>query len=297
MRILLPSREPAKKTARLVARLNPQLTLSEVHEAISGILGYRDWHDLLGTTGQLAATSDVGLPTIAQLIGRLADQLNIPDEDVQYAVTKGCLFRQDRVGLDEQLLLRTKLWRARFFGPQGRGKPGTVVKDAAFGSVPVYLKRPGQPSHVVTDMGNVGIRADFEIVTPRKPLPDFVPTRLWLPYGYWVLKDGARVIYSRDYKPMWRVDGDHVERLDPWLWIKGIEARVWFAEQAGTVEWYKGVPRELALSELARHRILELPRLVDVMPYLFDPDIGSVDDAVERLKARRQALESTDLAS
>jgi hypothetical protein len=35
--------------------------------------------------------------------------------------------------------------------------------------------------------------ADFELVTPRVPLEDFVPARLWLPYGYWTLATGPKL--------------------------------------------------------------------------------------------------------
>ncbi len=61
--------------------------------------------------------------------------------------------------------------------------------------------------------------AYFEVVTPRFPLPDFVPSRIWLPYGVWKLSDGSEVLFSRDYLPMWRVSSERTERLAPRLWI------------------------------------------------------------------------------
>lgn len=126
--------------------------------------------------------------------------------------------------------------------------------------------------------------ADFEAVTPRTPLADFVPARLWLPYGYWTLDDGSEVIFARDYLPMWRIAGESVERLDPWLWIEGILETNVFSASRGTVIWERGPARDLALDHLTRRRIFELPRLVDAMPHLIEAGVDSTDRAVEALR-------------
>lgn len=74
-----------------------------------------------------------------------------------------------------------------------------MVIDKAYGSdTPAYLIRSGKPTYLLFDTG-MGSRADFEVATPRKPLADFVSSRLWLPYGYWTLQDGSEVIFARDY--------------------------------------------------------------------------------------------------
>ncbi len=153
-------------------------------------------------------------------------------------------------------------------------------------SRPAYLRIAGRPSSVVYDSGPETC-ADFEVVTPRSPLADFVPSRLWLPYGYWTLSDGSQVIFARDYLPMWRIVEGVVERLEPWYWIKGINAAFNFAQSRGTSDWAAGDARELVLAHLAQHRILGLPRLVDVMPHLLEPEVGSIAKGVGRLRERR----------
>jgi hypothetical protein len=136
----------------------------------------------------------------------------------------------------------------------------------------------------MSDTG-MALRADFKVVTPRTPLPDFVPSRLWLPYGYWTLRDGSEVMFSRDYFPLWRIAQGAVERLDPWLWIKDKTAETHFTKAAATVVWAVGPARELALQHLVARRIFELPKLVDVMPHLFEPDVDKIADGVGRLHA------------
>jgi hypothetical protein len=143
----------------------------------------------------------------------------------------------------------------------------------------------------------IGTCADFEVITPRQVMPDFVPARLWLPYGYWTLNDGSEVIYARDYLPLWRIHAGRIERLSPWFWIKGEKRNFNFAHSLGRVDWASGPARALALEHLDRHRVRGLPRLADAMPHLLEPGVESVSSAVERLRETNgDVLEYPDYA-
>ena len=84
----------------------------------------------------------------------------------------------------------------------------------------VILRSFGRPTTVITQK-NVGGVADFEYISPRNPPLLFLPLRLYLPYGHWIETDRAKVLFSRDYKPMWRIrEGMVVERLNPALWVR-----------------------------------------------------------------------------
>lgn len=285
MRIQLPDLDRPKQAAKYLVRAATNLKLSYVHEALARVLGYRDWHDLSGSCDHHRQTQpgDVCLDDALHIILSIADALGIPYAEVQYAVSKARLLRETRLSLDEQMTLRTSIWRRRLFGCPGRGKPGTVVKDKVYGNTPAYLRRAGRPTYLLFDTG-FGERADFEVATPRAALSDFVPSRLWLPYGVWKLKDGSEVIFSRDYFPMWGISEDRVQRLAPWLWINGIvdQSHFW---KAGGGGWTSSSVREMAISHLAAYRVFELPRLTDVMPHLFEADVDSMADGVRRLYA------------
>lgn len=286
MRIQFPDLGRPKQAAKNLVRLSSGLKLSAAHEALARVLGYRDWHELSISTHPVtsSASREAGADDALRIVLGLADTLGLPDPDVQYAISKARLLRDAPWPMEDQLGLRTKIWRQRVFDSPGRGKPGTVVRDRAHGAnTPAYLRRAGRPTYLLFDTG-MGERADFEVVTPRTPLADFVPSRLWLPYGYWTLQDGSEVIFARDYLPMWRVTEGTVERLDPWLWINGITTEFHFTTSAATVVWASGPARELALYHLTKHRIFELPKLVDVMPYLFGTDVETITDGVERLR-------------
>jgi hypothetical protein len=134
-----------------------------------------------------------------------------------------------------------------------------------------------------TDFGGC---VEYEVVTPKVPLADFVPSRLWLPYGYWTLKDGSVVTFSRDYKPMWRTSQNVCLRLDPWLRVEDIEGQpTHFSTLAGTTAWSHGTARELGIAHLKELRIKCLPKLVDAMAFIISTGAESVGDAVNQMKA------------
>lgn len=293
MRIYFSDLVRPKQAAKYLARAAAELNLATVHEALARALGYRDWHELsiYIQPNSPAATERISLEDVLRIILELADTLALPEAEVQHAVSRARLLRAAPWSIDEHMVLRTSLWRQRVFGPPGRGKPGTVVRDKAYGSkTPAYLRYPGRPTYLLFDTG-FGERADFEVATPRSPLPDFVPSRIWLPYGLWKLSDGSEVLFSRDYLPMWRISNHRTERIAPWLWIKNIVEETHFAN-SGTATWASGPARERAVSYLQRHHISELPRLTDIMPHLFKPEVNSLPDGVARLYATRPGIEA-----
>ncbi len=283
MRILFSDSSRPKAAAKWLSRISSEVKLSSALEAIARATGYRGWHELAGAA-PAPLPSAFELEAARHVILAVADALGLPPGDVQYAIAKSRLLGSAPWRLEEHLTLTTQVWRERVFGAAARGKPGTIVKVCANGEArPAYLSRAGRPSHVVYDTGP-GICADFEAVMPRLPLPDFVPSRLWLPYGFWTLRDGSEVIFARDYLPMWRIADGDVERLDPWLWIESIAETTVYSSQLRTVVWERGAARERAVNHLARHRIFELPRLVDAMPHLVGDDEATIYPSVERLR-------------
>ena len=284
MRIQFLDLDRPKQAAKNLTRVAAGQKLSHTQETLASVLGYRDWHDLAANSRDDRRTTpgELSIEDSLHIILDLADMLELPCAEVQYAVSRARLLRATPWSLDEQMTLRASIWRRCHFGSPGRGKPGTVVRDKAYGAnTPAYLRRAGRPTYLLFDTG-FGERADFEVATPRVTLPDFVPSRLWLPYGVWKLRNGTEVIFSRDYFPMWGVSENRVERLAPWLWINGIldQNHFW---KAGVGGWAGTSVRQMAIDYLAANRISELPRLVDIMPYLFKAHCDSMKDGLRRL--------------
>lgn len=291
MRIKFTDLNRPKMAARLLCRGIDRIKLSSAQEAIARATGYRNWRDLHVETDKCPqATESCNASQAAQLILSISDSLDLEHGDVQYALHRSQLLGSQ--SLEDALKARTIIWRSRLFGPPVRHKMGTIIRVKAHGSSRAgYLKSIRDTADIIYDTG-FGMCADFEVVTPRKPLEDFAPSRLWLPYGYWTLRDGSTVTFARDYKPMWKVKSALVERMDPWLWIDKIVEETHFSTIVGTVGWSYGPAKDLALKHLHTHKISGVPKLLDAMPYLFDPKVRSIDGAVKRMKAVEMADES-----
>lgn len=295
MRFYFSSIERPKSAAKWLHRLRGDIQLSRALETIALATGYRDWFELSRTSiGSSLPLESPPLGAVSDVILSISTSLGMSIGDVHFAVSKSRLLSDKPLSIEDMLRVRAMLWRKRLFGAPARGKPGTVVRIKSPGERSVaYLKAAGRPTHVVLDSG-VGIRADFEVVTPRDPLPDFVPSRLWLPYGFWTLSDGSTVTFSRDYKPMWHISSDCTIRMDPWIWVQGIVAQSYFPSAAVTeIAWEKEPARSRAIAHLKEHRLLDPPKLLDAMPHLFERGIDTISGAVDRL----QELETSSQAA
>ena len=85
--------------------------------------------------------------------------------------------------------------------------------------------------------------------------------------------DGSKVLYSRDYKPLWRLlAGKNPERLQPWVRIKRIESQNFWDDS--NTPWWSSHRREEEEQRLLDFGIRSLPKLVDTLPDLvFSNDI------------------------
>jgi len=290
MRIFYPNLERPKKAAqRLSARL-PHVKLHLAQKAVAKALGYVDWHNLETSHAERPPTpldqcwSTAEFQTIVlKAVADIASVTGATDGDVLYALCGARLTGDRDWELEDHVTLRLDLWRrANVFG-SARRSPGSVIRMKERGRSPriCYLCKFGQPTRVLYDTG-IGHCADFEAVVPRQKLCEFLPARLWQPYGVWKLRDGSEVVFSRDYFPMWRVSDLGVERLPPWLWIEGIESHRHFLGPKDWM-WWDEFTRSRGLAFLAEHEIRGLPILSDALPFVFDLGVETIKDAVQAL--------------
>lgn len=165
--------------------------------------------------------------------------------------------------------------------------PGTLVHlrshslRARFGSTAVLLRCVGNRATLLTDAGKEDVyRQQFSI--PIKPVRDTVPMRLRLPFGHWDLGDGCRVLYSRDFCPLWLVDdtGDTLPVL-PWITVERIsEVRYWTHQHAP----WRDRETELAMESLLQSiGVTSDPLLADALFPLMKESHLSIRGAVMQM--------------
>lgn len=147
---------------------------------------------------------------------------------------------------------------------------------------PAYLLRyEMQLSVLFTDAGHAHV-ARKECWLDEEAVP-FVPKRLRLPYGRWTETDGAIVLFSRDYKPLWRLrSGKEPEPVEPWLWIEHEGREEWLWTPPETPWRSDKIVRKLE-AVLEDAGVIGGPPLVKALDFLFAPDVSTVSGAVRRM--------------
>ncbi|MBF0326795.1 MAG: hypothetical protein HQL42_17235 [Alphaproteobacteria bacterium] len=296
MRFHFPNLTRPKKAAKQLSSVFPDIPLSSIQRAVAVACGYRDWHEL--ETGHAAAeptVMDGHLPEGAfrergiAMSRSLAGALNVHDGDVQAALPDMRLTGNRPFTRDDHEFIRTACWRAGPLPWQAGRHPGVIfrIKSAGFSKTePHWWRRSSGGVRYLDHSTDNGVVATFEAVVPRTRMADFVPRRFWLPYGWMDMKDGSRVLFSRDYLPLWRIADGKVERLKPTTEMHAYRDRQWFREGDGP--WSYGPAREAAERMLAEYDITALPRLVDVLPILILDEHIDVKGAARVLDGVRE---------
>jgi hypothetical protein len=295
MRLYFPDmHRPKKASKRLSAVLS--VPLAAAQRAVARASGFGDWHEMerqfnAGPICPLdqSLSSPIYVERLSHLTMAIAEELSVADGDVQFALTDSRLTGDRQIDLTEQIAIRLTCFRANRLpsvGARQAGAVGTLNVSGRRGEA-VILRHFGRPTETISDRGITTI-ADFEYVSPRCPPQLFLPIRLYLPYGVWTELDNARVLFSRDYKPLWRLrEGRSPERVEPWLHIR-------FKEQAflwhdAETPWQSAELRRFLEHYLIQHDVSRLPILTDALPFLVHSEISGLkmSDAAQLLRAAR----------
>lgn len=164
-------------------------------------------------------------------------------------------------------------------------EPGTIVKvNTGQLAVPrdapaILLSMDGRGSvRLFTDAGTALV-VRREIRLSRVPMLPFAPMRLRLAYGAWTEEDGSKVLFSRDYCPLWRISPDgRVTPEDPWRWITFIDQE-WFWDDVRTPWRNRNKAREI------ERRMQDMgmpgrPKLMSVLDWLVRGEVDDILDGV-----------------
>lgn len=296
MRFYFPNSRRLKKAAKRLVEVIPTLSLSSAQQALAITLGYQDLHEFeQGHAYETPTPLDEKLSEsefrmrLFAVCQQLASVLGIPDGDAQYALSALRLTGDRPLSFSDHEAIRTMCWRAGPMPWAGNRRPGSTfyIKEKRYPLQRAYLRRIEGGVSCITDGADSSLCATFEAVAPRTRIEDFVPRRLVLPYGWWSLKDGSRVIFSRDYNPLWRiVENQRPQRMEPWIWVTEIKDQRWYAKETGK-GWDSEVTRGMAMSDLQANGVRGLPKLVDALPIMIERNTY-INGAVEQMKVVQQ---------
>jgi hypothetical protein len=294
MRIHFQNSTRPKKAAKAVSGATGR-SLSACQHAIAKACGYRDWHELEGSFSASANESFSSenyssdpIEIEAKLVEAITRSLDTNAGDVQYALAVSRLTGNRPANMFETLEVRRKLFETIELTTVHRHKRGAIGKLKAPGrnGEHVILREYGRTTRIITHKSASTEVPYFQYVSPRRTPSLFIPMRLYVPYGVWTEADGAKVLFSRNYKPLWRLrDGHAPERVFPWLWIQYVE-QSHFWRDANTPwsnpDTYKG-----EMARLEAFGIRALPILVEALPLIVHgDDIGDFNEAVPVLQAK-----------
>jgi hypothetical protein len=295
MRIQFHNLTRPKKAAKAVSEETGK-PLAACQQSIAKACGYRDWYDLEGSLSPSfeeidLAKSNLGRPIEQEVavIASVAKSLEANAGDVQFALATSRLTGIHSVAPRVVVEIRRHLFELTDLPPSGRRERGAIgkLRSAGRSGEPVILRSYGRPTKGITHQSAETLLADFEYVSPKQALPLFVPMRLYVPYGVWTEKDGAKVLFSRDYKPLWRLrNGCAPDRINPWLRIEHHE-ETWFWSDANA-PWFNKGTYEKEVTRLEAFGIRAMPVLVEALPLIVHrDDIRSFKDAVPVLEEMR----------
>jgi hypothetical protein len=159
-------------------------------------------------------------------------------------------------------------------------EPGTIVKVKRIRAL--VLKVEQREIRLLADAGILSV-SRREVSVPKVPLEPFAPMRLWLAYGIWTEQDGSKVLFSRDYYPLWRIAPlGTVAADEPWRFVDYAgKADYLFDDE--TAPWWN--PRKAQEIEhlMEKMGVSGAPRLLDVIGILLRGDAENIRQAVRRM--------------
>ena len=267
MSIHSPDQHAFKRAAQALSKLPGASSLSACQTALAQASGHRDLHHLQALQAKMHHPAEVSVITQADIVSRLHRASGLRIGDILDALTRTRFFGGNP-DPETTLAVREALFAADYpaRGRQDVGAP-CRVKAPGYDNARALLVERGQgPEGLTLVMIDHSIMTCVSREAPAHRAGRlFVPLRFWMPYGFWTEADGAQVLFSRDYCPLWKIqEGRAPVRDDPDRDVKFVKQEWYFDEGS-----FRG-PVDQVMSQgldiLRKHRVVSLPRLVEWFP-------------------------------
>jgi len=256
-----------KRASQSISKLDKAGSLSACQAALARATGHRDVHHMqaLQAKGHLvaSATTDVR----ASIVSNLYKITGLRAGDLLDALIRARFF-DGSPDPAMSLAVREAMFDADF-ADRGRHAVGSSCRIKASGyndQRALVVERGEGPNSRSRAMMDHNI---YSFVSREMPAyragSVFIPLRFWMPYGFWVEEDGSKIIFSRDYCPLWKIqEGKSPLRDDPDREVMFIDQQRFFDE--GSFTGPIDDVMEQGMEILRQHRVVSLPRLVEWFP-------------------------------
>lgn len=267
--MLIFTTEPhaSKRASQAISKLEGAGSLSECQTALAQATGHRDLHHMqaLQAKGQITASAPAGAQ--ASIVSQLQKATALRPGDLLDALIRARFFGGDPDPA-MTLAVREAMFDAEFSNRRRHsvGSPCRIKASGYNNQRALVVERGEGPDSLSTAMMDHSIMTCVSREMPaHRGGSVFIPLRFWMPYGFWVEEDGSKVIFSRDYCPLWKIqEGKSPLRDDPDRDVGFIDQQWFFDEESfrGPID---DVP-EQGMEILRAHRVVSLPRLAEWLP-------------------------------
>jgi hypothetical protein len=261
-----------KRAAQAISKLPGAAPLSVCQTSLARAVGYRDFHHAQAVLGRTPGASQPGsipdaIDLQVEVISNLSNETALHHGDLLHALATERFFPGAPTP-EVALAVREKLF-SREYPTSGRSALAAPcrIKEARFAKDRGLLltRGPGSDDHAEVMTDHSIVQCVSHEIQMHRTGSFFIPLRFWVPYGAWTEEDGATVLFSREYCPLWRIEaGGAPIRDDPDRWVPFTDQRWFFDEGSFRGQTDKVISRALGI--LREHRVISMPRLVEWLP-------------------------------
>jgi hypothetical protein len=267
MKPFITTEQAFKSAAKNLCKLPGAGSLSACQTILAKATGHRDLHHAQALQAQRGSVP-IAAPsaTPVEILTSLEKAMEGKVGPILNALQKARFFGP-KMGPKEALIFRADLFSKEFpaTSQEALGSPCITTEGGAARRA-LLISRGKDESRICKAMTDHGIVTcvGSELVQHRTGV-FFIPEPFYKPYGVWTEKDGSKVVFSRDYCPLWKIqEGRAPIQDDPNRWVHFTDQK-WFSDK-GTVTSGADLDRKRGLEILQEYRVVSVPKLVEWLP-------------------------------
>lgn len=290
MTMFTPNWAAFKRAAQGISKLPGMGPLSAAQNHLARACGHRDFFHAQKAQQPAAAQVNASIETQVSVISRLHTYTSLQTGHLLAVLTQARFFSPNP-NAESSLDVRAALFE-QLFPASDRNAIGSPCRINAqgYGNARAMVVRRGDGpeggSQAMFDHGI--IRCVSREIPAHRTGHLFIPLRFWMPYGFWEENDGSKVLFSRDYCPLWKISEERAPvRDDPDRWVRWTRQDWFFDESSFRAETDQVIAKGLKI--LREHRVTSVPRLVEWFPeclskgkWISDMKVWSPSTAVKR---------------